>query len=177
MSKRKYWIALAVVSLAVLVPLAAYADPAPTNKAPEMVAPSGNTPPAAAPSNAAPLNGAASNSAAKTPTSGPDQSAPNASPFGGPMIWGLFALIIVMFWWSSRSKKKQEQKHRDMLSSLKKGDKITTIGGIIGTVIEVRDDEVVVKVDETNNVRMRFIRGAIRDVGQDAKTDAQNQKK
>jgi preprotein translocase subunit YajC len=160
----------------------AYADPAPTNKAPEVVAPGGNAPPVVAPAGNNPSGNGAANAASNAATGNAANSPVNAGKppqpdlFSSPMIWGLFALIILMFWWSSRGKKKQEQKHRDMLSSLKKGDKITTIGGIIGTVIEVRDDEVVVKVDETNNVRMRFIRGAIRDVGQ-AKGDAQDQKK
>jgi preprotein translocase subunit YajC len=174
MTKRTRFIALSVISLAVLVPLAvASAQTTRTTKAPE-AGPSGST---VSPDTGAP--GKTADATSKAATSGPDQPAPNASPFGGNgmMIWGLFALIIVMFWWSSRSKKKQEQKHRDMLSALKKGDKITTIGGIIGTVIEVRDDEVVVKVDETNNVRMRFIRGSIRDVGQGDKTNTQDQKK
>jgi preprotein translocase subunit YajC len=172
MSKRKYWIALAALSLAVLVPLAAAsAQTTKTSKGPE-AGPSGST---VSPDTG--TSGKTTETASKPPTTEPGQPAQPSSPFGGPMIWGLFALIILMFWWSSRSKKKQEQKHRDMLSALKKGDKITTIGGIIGTVIEVREDEVLVKVDETNNVRMRFIRGAIRDVGQGAKGDALDQKK
>ena len=62
-----------------------------------------------------------------------------------------------------------------MLSSLKKGDKITSIGGIVGTVIEVRDDEVTVKVDETGNVRMKFARWAIRGVGDAARAEDPNQ--
>ena len=85
------------------------------------------------------------------------------------LILGAFVLMIL---WSSRSRRKQEAKRKEMLASLKKGDKLTTIGGIVGTAIEVRDDEVVVKVDETNNVRMRFARWAVRGVGESAKTDA-----
>ena len=92
------------------------------------------------------------------------------------MIWIMLAAIIGLFWWSSRSRKKQDQKHRDLLASLKKGDKIVTVGGIIGMVVEVREDEVVVKVDETNNVRMRFTRGAIRSVGDDGKNQTPEQK-
>ena len=63
-----------------------------------------------------------------------------------------------------------------MLNELKKGDKITTIGGIVGTVIEVRDDEVTVKVDETNNIRMKFARWAIRGVGATAKSEKGDEK-
>jgi len=173
MTKRNRWIALAAISLAVLVPLgiaSAQAITKPANS-PEVPASGNNAPPGSTTTDNTPSTNPATNPA--SPAAG---KAPSQGLFDSPMIWVLFGLIIVMFWWSSRGKKKQEQKHRDMLSALKKGDKITTIGGIIGTVIEVRDDEVVVKVDETNNVRMRFIRGAIRDVGQ-PKGDALDQKK
>jgi preprotein translocase subunit YajC len=57
-----------------------------------------------------------------------------------------------------------------MLSALAKGDKVTSIGGICGTVVEVRDDELVVKVDENNNMRLRFARWAIRGAGDQAKS-------
>jgi preprotein translocase subunit YajC len=69
-----------------------------------------------------------------------------------------------------RGRRKQEAKRKEMLSNLKKGDKIVSIGGIIGTVIEAKPEEITVKVDETNNVRMKFARWAIRGVGEDAKT-------
>jgi len=84
------------------------------------------------------------------------------------LIFGAFVLMIL---WSGRSRRKQEARRKEMLASIKKGDKITTIGGAVGTVIEVRDDEITVKVDETNNVRMRFARWAVRGVGESAKTE------
>ncbi len=89
------------------------------------------------------------------------------------MLGGVFLLYIFM----GRSKRKQATKRKAMLSSLKKGAKVTTIGGIVGTVVEVRDDEVVVKVDETNNSRLRLARWAIRGVGEEAKTEGPDQKK
>lgn len=85
------------------------------------------------------------------------------------LLVGAGALFLMMIL-SGRGRRKEQAKHREMLANLKKGDKIQTIGGIIGTVIEVRADEVTVKVDETNNVRMRFSRRAIHVVG-DAKSD------
>jgi len=58
-----------------------------------------------------------------------------------------------------------------MLAALKKGDKVTSIGGIVGTIMDVREDEVVVKVDEGNNIRMRFARWAIRGIGEKGKDE------
>jgi len=83
------------------------------------------------------------------------------------MIGGFVLLYVVM----GRGRRKRETRRKEMLASLKKGDKVTSIGGIVGTVIEVREDEVTVKVDETSNVRMKFARWAIRGVGTDAKKE------
>ena len=89
------------------------------------------------------------------------------------MLGGFFLLYI----WMGRSRRKQRRQRQEMLTALKKGDKITSIGGIVGTVIEVRDDEVTVKVDETGNVRMKFARWAIRGVGEGAKTEGPEERK
>lgn len=85
--------------------------------------------------------------------------------------------FILMLYMSSRSKRKHEAKRRDMLAGLSKGDKVTSIGGIVGTIVDVREDEVVVKVDENNNIRMRFARWAIRGVGDTAKTESVDQRR
>ena len=63
--------------------------------------------------------------------------------------------------WMERNKKKQERKAQELRDSLKKGDRVQTIGGILGTVVESRDNEVLLKVDETNNTKLRFTRNAI----------------
>lgn len=90
-------------------------------------------------------------------------------------LFVLFGAIILMYVWMGRSRKKQQKKRQEMIESLGKGDKIVTIGGIVGTVIEAKKDEVVVKVDETNNVRMHFARWSVRGVGPEAKEEDQNQ--
>jgi preprotein translocase subunit YajC len=80
-------------------------------------------------------------------------------------------LILAMgvFWWiSSRSQKKERQKAQNMLNAIKRNDRIQTIGGILGTVVDVRDNEVIVKVDEGSNVKMRFMRSAIKEVMSDS---------
>ena len=89
----------------------------------------------------------------------------------------MLGVLLLLLFWSSRSRKKQEAKRQQMLAALKKGDKVTSIGGVIGTIIEVRDDEILVKVDETNNVRMRFARWAIRGTGEEAKTERPEDRK
>ena len=118
----------------------------------------------------------------KTPAAGekkPVTTQPGNTENKGPdttIFFVLLAGVVLMWIWMGRGRRKQESKHKQMLAELKKGDKIVTIGGIIGTVIEVRNDEITVKVDETNNVRMKFTRRAISGVGEAAKT-AEDDKK
>ncbi len=79
--------------------------------------------------------------------------------------WFPLILIVGVFWFlMSRGRSKERQKYEQMLNSLKRNDRVQTIGGIIGTVVDVREGEVVLKVDEGSNVKMRFNRSAIKDV-------------
>jgi preprotein translocase subunit YajC len=82
----------------------------------------------------------------------------------------LLVLLIVLFYvFMFRSKKKQDRQRQDMLTNLKKGDRVQTIGGILGTVIEARPDEVLLKVDENSNTKIRFSRSAIHRVLEEEK--------
>ena len=96
------------------------------------------------------------------------QAAPTSQPipwyaalFNSGPLPVLMMVVVVFYFLMMKSKRGKEKERDNMLSSMKKGDRIRTIGGILGTVVEVRDDEVVVKVDETNNVKLRFVRSAI----------------
>jgi preprotein translocase subunit YajC len=64
-----------------------------------------------------------------------------------------------------RKPRKEAKKREEMLSNLKKGDRITTIGGIVGTIMEIKDQEITIKVDESTNARMRVARWSVRDIG------------
>jgi preprotein translocase subunit YajC len=97
------------------------------------------------------------------PTGGP--AAPPPGPFSMLLQFMPIILMLVVFWWiMSRGRNKERQRYEQMLNSLKKNDRVQTIGGLLGTVVEVRDHEVVLKVDESNNVKMRFNRTAIKEV-------------
>jgi preprotein translocase subunit YajC len=99
-----------------------------------------------------------------------------ASPgFLDPMVFGLLLAFGVFFYFAvMRPQQRERQKHAQMLAALKRNDRVQTIGGVIGTIVEVRDQEVVLKVDEHNNVKMRFVRGAIKDVFRDAPSPTDN---
>ena len=53
----------------------------------------------------------------------------------------LLVAIIVMFVFSSKRRKKQEQEAKDLINAVKPGNKVKTIGGICGIVVEVDDEE------------------------------------
>lgn len=102
-----------------------------------------------------------------------------SGPFANPQnfLYIMIGFLVLMYFFSSRTRKKQAAKRREMLNALSKGDKITTIGGIIGTVVEIKDKEVVVRVDESNNIKMRFITSAVSRVGEANVPDDDKQKK
>ena len=128
-----------------------------------------------------PAGGAVSPAPAGQPTTGPATRPAGTTKRPPSSFFEQYGLMIVMlggivllFYWTSRSRKKQEAKRKEMLAGLSKGDKVVTVGGIMGTVIEARPEELTVKVDETNNVRMKFARWAVRGVGDQAKQEQQD---
>jgi preprotein translocase subunit YajC len=77
----------------------------------------------------------------------------------------LLFVMVAFIWFSSSRAKRNEQKTRDdMLRNMKRGDRVMTVGGILGTVVDVRDTEVVLKVDESSNTKIKFTRDAIKRV-------------
>ncbi len=94
-----------------------------------------------------------------------------AGPGGmNPIFLIAFALLAVMII-SSMGGRKEKKKRAALLSSIKKHDKVQTLGGIIGTIQELTDTEVVLRVDEVSNTRIRFARSAIQGVVKEAKED------
>jgi preprotein translocase subunit YajC len=86
----------------------------------------------------------------------------------GPML-PIILVMVLFIWMTSRSRKRQEQQKKDMLGAMKRGDRVQTIGGILGNVVEVRDDRILLKVDESNNTKVWFARSAIhRVLGEEA---------
>lgn len=95
-------------------------------------------------------------------TGGPADK-PQGSPggFGQLQFIIMGVLFVLMYFTLFRGPKKKQQQHKQMIQSLAKNDRVRTIGGIIGTVIDVKDDEVVLKVDESNNTKIRVSASAI----------------
>jgi len=97
------------------------------------------------------------------PPAGGEQGTPPSNPYTLFIIMGLiFAVFYFLLIRPQRKKEQGRQRQREeMLSSLRKSDHVVTIGGIHGIVAAVSTDEVVIKVDEKNDVRLRVARDAI----------------
>ena len=66
-------------------------------------------------------------------------------------------MYVILF----RGPRKKQQEHKKMVQSLEKNDRIRTIGGIIGTVVDIKGDEITLKVDESNNTKIKVVSSAI----------------
>jgi preprotein translocase subunit YajC len=68
----------------------------------------------------------------------PPQGGEGGSPFAPLIMMGL--IFVIFYFLLIRPQQNQQKKHREMLSSVKKGDRILTTGGIYGKVVGVHDN-------------------------------------
>ena len=76
-----------------------------------------------------------------------------------PMI----LIFVVFYFMLIRPQRKKEKKVQEMLNALKVGDRVSTIGGIYGTITAIKDDTLELSVGR-DNVKLMFARWAIRQV-------------
>jgi preprotein translocase subunit YajC len=83
-------------------------------------------------------------------------------PTGGLMQFLPLVIIFgIMYFLLIRPQQQKEKERQEMLSKIKKNDHVLTTGGMYGIVTSVKDDEVTLKVDEDQNVKVRIARSAI----------------
>lgn len=91
----------------------------------------------------------------------------------GPIL--ILMMIVMWFFLIIAPQRKKQKRHQQMMSNMKKNDRVQTIGGILGTVVDMRDQEIVIKIDESNNTKMHLARNAIarvlRDENETGKTE------
>lgn len=87
-----------------------------------------------------------------------------------------FGLVILIFYFLIiRPQSKKNRETKSMLAAIKKGDKVVTAGGIRGTILSVKDQVVVLKVDD--NVKLEFSKSAISSVVEQLKEPAKIERK
>ena len=76
----------------------------------------------------------------------------------GPFI-PLILLFVIFYFLLIRPQQKQQKKRQELLGSLKKGDRVVTIGGIHGVIKEINDNVLVLRI--ADNVNVKFARAGI----------------
>ena len=76
----------------------------------------------------------------------------------------LVLIFVVFYFLLIRPQQKKMKTHRDMIGAVKRGDRVLTGGGILGTVIKVEDSDDVLLVEIAKDIRVRVARGTISDV-------------
>ncbi len=134
--------------------LAQAADAPPVDPTQNTAAPAGQTP--------------AGQTAQPGQTGQPSTTPPGSGGLFGNPTFMIVILIFVLLWvFLLGGNRKEKKRRKALLETLSKGQRVQTVGGIKGSVVEVRDDEVVVKVDENANTRLRFSKAAIQTVFED----------
>lgn len=81
-----------------------------------------------------------------------------------------FILIIVVFWLLLiRPNQKRQQQWQKMLQGLKTGDRITTSGGIRGTILNIKDETIQLRIPP-DNIKIEVVKSAIASVTTDEAT-------
>ncbi|MCF6092752.1 preprotein translocase subunit YajC [Microaerobacter geothermalis] len=79
-------------------------------------------------------------------------------------ILPLILIFAIFYFFLIRPQQKKQKQRNAMLNALKKGDKVVTIGGLHGTIVELTDDKVTLRV--ADNVKLQFERQAVNSVVQ-----------
>ena len=88
----------------------------------------------------------------------------------------LVSLFAIMYFLMIRPENKRKKKAQEMRDSLKKGDVITTIGGIVGKIVSVTKDTIIIETSE-DRVRMELTKWAVSTTGVQTGEQPENEKK
>ncbi|HZU96248.1 MAG TPA: preprotein translocase subunit YajC [Planctomycetota bacterium] len=106
-------------------------------------------------------------------------SSPAAGGGGGLGVLLPFIVMAAVMWlFLIKPQKTKENEEKALLDRLKKNDHVVTKGGLHGVVMNVKDDEVVLRIDEQQNVKVRFQKNAIAAIlGEDKESNKAEEKK
>ncbi len=88
---------------------------------------------------------------------------------GGSLLGSFFPIImlivmfVVLYFFTIRPQKKAEKEANDMRNSLEVGDEITTIGGIIGKIVSIKEETCVIETSR-DGTKIRILKAAVRNV-------------
>lgn len=95
------------------------------------------------------------------------EAAANAStlpggPMGGTVIY-LVLMVVIFYFLLIRPQKKREKQTRMMLNEMRPGDEVITIGGVMGNIVNIKEDRVVIETG-ANRTKLTFEKSAIKTV-------------
>ena len=79
---------------------------------------------------------------------------------GGTMIIMLVLFIAVFYFMILRPENKKKKEQEELRNSLRKGDQITTIGGIVGKIVNIKDDKITIETSD-DQVRMELLKWSV----------------
>ena len=79
------------------------------------------------------------------------------------MLGGFLVIGVLMYFLMIRPQKKQEKEAQNMRDNLAVGDEVTTIGGIIGEIVSIKEETVTIETSKAGT-KIRFLKSAIRSV-------------
>lgn len=93
----------------------------------------------------------------------PAKAPANEGGAGGffALMPALFLIMIIFYFMLIRPQNRERQKQNQILKALKKNDRVVTIGGVVGTIVNIEPDSEVVTLRVDDNTRMVFLRSAI----------------
>ncbi len=86
--------------------------------------------------------------------------APSGAAMGMPSIVMLVLMIAIFYFMLIRPENKKKKAMQQMRDALKTGDKITTIGGIVGEIVHIKDDNIVIETS-ADRVRIELAKWAV----------------
>lgn len=89
--------------------------------------------------------------------------APAAGAEANPILsfLPLILIFIIFYFFLIRPQQKRQRELQKVVNELKKGDRVVTIGGIIGTVTSLQNDYVVIKIGDNENTKMEVLKSAV----------------
>lgn len=125
--------------------------------------------------NAAPAAKAAATTATQSvpAPAGPKKPQSMMEGLGGMVPFIVIMGVFIFLMWNGQ--RKERKKKEEMLSSIKVGEEIVTIGGIMGTVDTVKEDHFVVKISD--NARIKVLKNAVSQIVRNEAANAEPEKK
>ncbi len=87
---------------------------------------------------------------------------------GGLQRWGgfitLIAIFVIFYLLLILPQQKRQKQHKKMIEALKKGDEVVTMGGIHGTIVQLDDATLTLRIDKEKDIKIKLNRGAVSSV-------------